>query len=504
MKISNEIREEFAINFQMFATNCLNIRDKSGLVRSFKFNRAQRYIDERLNQQLKEKGQVRAIILKGRQQGCSTYIEGRFIWRVSHRVGARAVILTHESEATANLFAMTKRYYDLLPAYFKPTIGKDSSKELSFPNLNSGFKCLTAGNKSTGRSDTIQYFHGSEVAFWPHAEEHAKGVLQAVPQGLGTELILESTANGLGNYFNHMWQDAEAGLSDFQAIFVPWFWQDEYKRNPPEGFQIDEDEAVIMEQYKLNIAQMCWRQYKIRELSGTGSDGTKAFKQEYPMNAVEAFQSTAESPFIEPELVMRARKTKEPERVGALILACDPARFGDDRTAIIRRKGRVAYGKETYSKIDTMETVGKLRRIIDSENPDAVFIDVGGLGAGVVDRLKEMGYNEVEGVNFGERANLPELYPNRRVEMWSEMKSWLQQTPICIPDCDELHSDIIGPQYKFDSLSRYILERKEDMKRRGVRSSDTADALALTFARSVGVGDNKLVERLMNPTVSYM
>jgi hypothetical protein len=249
---------------------------------------------------------------------------------------------------------------------------------------------------------------------------------------------------------------------------------------------------------------MCWRQFKIRELAGSGSDGTKAFKQEYPMNAVEAFQSTADSPFIEPDLVSRARKCPEPEKVGALVIGVDPARFGDDRTAIIRRQGRVAYGKETYSKIDTMQIVGIVKHIIETESPEKVFVDVGGLGAGIVDRLLEMGFHQVEGINFGERAYQEERYTNRRIEMWAGMKEWLGQTPVTLPDDDELHADIIGPQYRFDSLTRPILERKEDMKKRGVRSSDTADALALTFARPVSQADHNMLDMIMNPTVSYI
>src|SRR5262249_59037905 len=100
---------------------------------------------------------------------------------------------------------------------------------------DSGYKVGTAGTKAVGRSSTIQLFHGSEVAFWPFADTHAAGILQAVPNEDNTEIILESTANGIGNFFHQAWRDAEAGKNDYIAIFVPWFWQEEYRRSDVRG-----------------------------------------------------------------------------------------------------------------------------------------------------------------------------------------------------------------------------------------------------------------------------
>lgn len=269
-------------------------------------------------------------------------------------------------------------------------------------------------------------------------------------------------------------------------------------------FQLDEIELELKELYSLDNEQLRWRRFKIQELGRGGDDGIRKFKQEYPMTATEAFQASGEDSFIDSIWVERARKCREPERIGPKILACDPARFGDDRTAIIRRQGRVAFGLETYSKLDTMQVVGLLRKYIIAERPSVVFIDVGGLGAGIVDRLHEMGFSMVEGVNFGERANLSKRYPNRRSEMWDEMKQWLTETPCKIPDTDELAADLTNVQFKYDSLSRVVLEKKEDMKKRGIRSPDAGDVLALTFARNVGQNKSDLVKKLWNPGVTYI
>jgi len=156
-------------DFDFYARNCLYIRSKSGEVKNFQMNRAQRYVHACLERQREETGKVRAIILKGRQQGVSTYTEARFYWKVTHKAGVRAYILTHENEATANLFEMAETYHKNAPEFVKPSTGAANAKELHFDVLGSGYKVGTAGNKSVGRGSTIQYFHGSEVGYWPNA-----------------------------------------------------------------------------------------------------------------------------------------------------------------------------------------------------------------------------------------------------------------------------------------------------------------------------------------------
>lgn len=477
-----QIRLRLKNDFIHYADRCLKIRSKSGEIVPFSLNQAQIHAHTIIENQKIATGKVRVIILKGRQQGISTLVEGRIYWLVSHRKGRKAFILTHDSEATDNLFEMSQRYHEGCPALVKPQTGASSAKELSFGELDSGYKVGTAGNKGVGRSSTIQYFHGSEVAFWPNAAEHAKGILQAVPDQPDTEVYLESTANGIGNYFHEQWQLAEAGQSDFIPIFLPWFWQNEYKRELLEDFDALDDEIELIELYNLNAHQLIWRRYKIQELSAAGGDGKRAFQQEYPCNATEAFLLSGEDTFIQPELVMRARK-QECEAIGKLIIGVDPARFGDDRTSIIYRRGRKSYNLKSHTKKNTMEVAGIVHKIIKTDNPDYVCVDVGGLGAGVVDRLFELGCeNVVLPINSGESPLDAELYVNKRSEMWGLCKKWFENFPVELPDVDSLHADICATKYSYDSLNRLVMEPKEKMKKRGLRSPDEADALCLTFA----------------------
>lgn len=492
-----------------FAKCFLQIRTKSGRIEPFDLNRAQMYLHERLERQLKEFGRVRALILKGRQQGCSTYVQARDFHKVGTQEGKKAFILTHEAEATKNLFEMTKRYYEGLPPGLLPKPDTSSAKELNFKTLKSGYAVGTAGNKAVGRSQTIQLFHGSEVAYWPNAEEHAKGVLQAVPNEPGTEIILESTANGIGNYFYNMWQAASTGRSDFQAIFIPWYWQPEYKANLQEGETAtltDEEDALYVNHYAdgLTKEHLYWRRKKMMEFSNDFETARELFNVEYPMTALDAFRNPVADRFIKANLVSRARKNVV-QSDSPLVIGVDPAISDHDRTGIIRRKGRLAYNLETHFNLNTMEIAGLIRRIIDKEHPSKVCIDCIGIGAGIVDRLHEMGYDLVEGVNVARTANDKDKFRNLRAELWHDMREWLaQDMPVQIPDSDELLGDLTSLGYKFDSSGRLLIESKEDLKKRGMKSPDTADALALTFSMGEYVSAGGYVVNTLPPEADGM
>ena len=217
------IRQRLKSDLEHYAARCLKIRTKAGTIEPLIFNRMQRHLHERLEGQRHRTGKVRVLILKGRQQGCSTYVGARFYHRASHSRGQRVYILTHEQDATDTLFDMVDRFHQHIPPLVKPHTGAANAKELDFDKLDSGYAVGTAGTKAVGRSRTLQLFHGSEVAFWPNAASHFAGVVQAVPDMPGTEIILESTGNGIGGEFHERWQQAEAGIGDYGAIFVPWF-----------------------------------------------------------------------------------------------------------------------------------------------------------------------------------------------------------------------------------------------------------------------------------------
>lgn len=175
-----------------------------------------------------------------------------------------------------------------------------------------------------------------------------------------------------------------------------------------------------------------------------------------------------------------------------LVVGVDPARFGDDKTAVCWRRGRQIIKLKKYAKLSTVEVANIVTSIILDDKPVRVNIDVGGLGAGVVDVLYDRGYdNVVRAVNFGSDAQDKERYGNRRAEMWARVNDWLNgELPVSIIDNDELlMADLTAPEKKYDRLGRLLLEKKEDIKKRLGRSTDVGDAVALTFAEQVYTSD---------------
>lgn len=490
-----ELRQRCKDDFRYYAPRSLKIRSDTGELVPLNLNRGQRFLHDKLEEQCAATGKVRALVLKGRQMGISTYIGGRFYHKTTHRRGNRTFILTHEQVATDNLFQMVERFHDNCPILLKPQTGAANAKELSFPLLDSGYQVGTAGSKAVGRSNTLQMFHGSEVAFWPNASGHFAGVVQAVADRPGTEIVLESTANGVGGEFHKRWQQAEAGIGDYVAIFIPWFWDEGYARAEL-GFAATDDERELAELYGLTNDQLAWRRNKIAELG----DET-LFKQEYPSNADEAFQMTGHDGFIKPGDVARARKA-ELKGIGPLVIGVDPKREGSDRFSIAWRKGRKVEKVESdASPIDTLAAAAKLKDIIDTDKPEKLFIDVGGNGGAIYDVL--CGWDDrykriLVLVNFGSKPFHPaprdrdgkEMagYLNRRVEMWGLSRDWLKQEGGAdIPDLDSLQTDACAPQYHYHPVTQQlVLESKEHMRSvRKVRSPDEWDAIVLTFAEPV-------------------
>jgi len=509
-----EFRTRLYKDFKFYAPKVLRIRSKSGRILPLRLNKAQQYIHDIAERQLKDIGKVRIIVLKGRQQGMSTYIEGRFYWKVTHRRGVRAFILTHEQKATENLFEMASRYHDLAMPEVRPTTGASNAKELLFSRLDSGYKVGTAGSKGTGRSSTIQFFHGSEAAFWPNAADHATGIMQAIPDEPDTEVFLESTAYGPGNYFHTQWVKAENGETDYIAVFIPWFWQDEYKRPVPAGFDMTDEEINLLKLFSkegLTLEHLVWRRHKIAELDDNGG-GEFLFKQEYPFTAAEAFQTSGEDSLIAPERVLRARKAEGVRASGAKIVGVDPARFGRDATAIAFRQGRVCTNIIKHYKKSTMQIAGICARILrdpvteEDTDIDMMFVDEGGLGAGVVDRLHELGFEErVVGVNFGSAATEPEHAARKRDEIWGHMRDWFDML-VSVPDEDGLQASVCQVKYSYDSANRLVIEQKKKTIERIGFSPDEGDSLALTFSEPVerkGLKHRFSSVDVVDPVVGY-
>jgi hypothetical protein len=206
-----------------------------------------------------------------------------------------------------------------------------------------------------------------------------------------------------------------------------------------------------------------------------GPDSSQAHVEVYG-----EFPNAGDDQFISSGLVDDAMNREKYKDLSApIIIGVDPARYGADATVIAVRQGRDIVRIDRHRGDDTMTVVGHIIEIIDEFKPAMVVIDEGGLGAGIVDRLKEQRY-KIKGVNFGNKSSKPIMYGNKRAEMWGQMREWLKSASI--PKDRFLKTDLISPMMKPDSKGTIFLESKKDMKARGLASPDAADAICVTFA----------------------
>lgn len=221
-------------------------------------------------------------------------------------------------------------------------------------------------------------------------------------------------------------------------------------------------------------------QEEIALSKGTMSDAQ--FRQEFLCD----FQAACDNVLIPIDLVSDAMGKfilESDFRAAPRILGVDVARFGDDRSCIVKRQGLASFDPQVFRGMDNMQLAAHVARTIDDWKPDAVFVD-GGRGEGVIDRLRQLGYDNIIEVPFGGRPDDMAHYSNKRTEMWDRVLQWLKAGG-CLPKSKDLQRDLVTPTFKFDAANRMVLEKKEDMKDRGMPSPDVGDGLALTFAYNV-------------------
>lgn len=529
-----QLLQSYREDLNIYARDNITIRDKQGIVAKFPgFNTAQLYVHQQIEAQKKRTGKVRALVLKGRQQGISTYTAIRYYNKATMHRGTNVYILSHEQRASDKLFKMVDLFQTHNP--IAPRTGISNVKVLEFDKLHSSYEVATAGAKASGRGGTTSLFHGSECAFWENAKDHFAASVQTVPDLPGTEVILESTASGASGEFYERWQEAVAERGDYIAIFVPWFWQEEYVREVPDDFELSTEpgdtgisEAEYAKLFNLPNERMAWRRAKISELRSV-----QLFDQEYPGSPDLAFQSAdTKKSFILPVQILRARKRKKVASSAPLVIGADPSGPGKDRFSVAWRRGLAVEKIEYRQMPDTQEAVLWLKSIIDDYLPWRMFVDLGNLGYAIVSLLKTLTgpdgkparcpdgrtYAEiVRGVNFGSTSQAKLARPkvpgpkNRRAEMWDRSREWLDlEEGVSIPDMDALQADATAPRIKPLLNGDFLIESKEDMKKRGIRSPDLWDSVVLTFAEieiilsksSSRRGQPKRVEgqNLANPT----
>lgn len=245
---------------------------------------------------------VRVVILKARQIGMSTWVEGLGFCDVYHKGNWSALAVSKDTDSTDTIFRMAKLFQEEVPV--KLATDNSNRKEIIFSRPHrSRFMSQTAGKIGVGRSEKINFLHCSEVAFWEQAARQLAGLYQVVPNKKDTCIFLESTANGVGGaFYDTFWNAVEhrrKHKDDYRGylpVFFPWYKFAEYQIDTKgSGFIPDSQEKALAKEFGLSPAQLYWRRLKLEELNYDES----LFKQEYPATALEAFQASGNPVFTQ-------------------------------------------------------------------------------------------------------------------------------------------------------------------------------------------------------------
>lgn len=307
------------------------IQDKAGNTVPLLFNKAQRKLWAVCCELIRAGKPVRVIILKARQLGFSTAIQGIFYMLACHLANRMGMVIAHDDDSTDMLFGKARFMQEENPK--PPPTRYSNRKELVFDTpLRSKLTMQTAGKGGgkgeVGRSITVQSLHLSELAFYADAGRVLTSALQAVPNEPMTMIFIESTANGIGNEFHKRWNSAynkEPGC-EWAAIFFAWWEEDKYRKEIPEGTVVKwtEKEEVLRKQYALDDRQLYWRRWAISNLF----NGDEAlFNQEYPGCPEDAFLASGRPSFNQQLLKQMWDAATDPPRKGYLVVDGKTVRF---------------------------------------------------------------------------------------------------------------------------------------------------------------------------------
>lgn len=422
----------------------------------------QRELLKRVGQDLSFQDAVLEAVASGHGVGKSTLVSWLILWATSTATDTRGVV-------TANTEPQLKtKTWPELAKWYRLFIGRELFK-LEATSLHS----VDPERVKTWRVDMV-----------PWSERNPEAFAGLHNQGRRVFMIYDE-ASAIPDI---IWETSEGFLSD-QDTERLWFVFGNPTR--PKG------------RFKACFESSGWQTTQVdsREISFTNKDQIDRWRKDYGedsdffrVRVAGIFPKHGLDVFISYYAVAEARERDvAPQPFDPIILGVDVARFGDDETVIVVRQGRDARSHPAVRLrgADTMQVAERVVSLAQVLRADAVFIDGGGVGGGVVDRCRQLRL-DVFDIQFGGKPVLTdlvsrgELYANRRTEMWGAMRAWLDNGG-GIEDSSELAKQLTDPMYGMTGLGEDVimLERKRDMKKRGADSPDWGDALALTFALPV-------------------
>lgn len=336
-KVTTKLIDRWLNDIEHYGRSCLQIRDKDANTVPFSLNEPQQIINTKLKEQWAKHGYIRAIVLKARQEGVSTYTGARFFRRCHLMKNQEALVVADEDKRSATIMSIYDRYLSNLPPECRPMVrsvqraqqivfdNPNINERATNPGLGSKISVETANDKNAGRGSTLQMLHASEMAFWQNPDDVWLSLMQTVPDK-NSEVIIESTANGHGNLFHTIWTEAVAGINDFLPIFLPWWIDSGYtiadlseeerefimltlddteRKYLEEGITLDPIFGFGAEPHKLTVEQLAWRRRTIRTKC---AGDMRKFRQEYPATPEEAFVVSGNC-FFDADAVVRYQET---------------------------------------------------------------------------------------------------------------------------------------------------------------------------------------------------
>jgi hypothetical protein len=394
------------------------------------------------------RGERRISVRAGHGVGKSAACSWGLIWHLFTRFPQKSVLTAPtQSQLFDALFSEVKKWVNELPRFMRDQVEVFSDRiELKASPENS---FMSARTSSSERPEALAGIHSEHVLL---VVDEASAVPEAV------------------------FEAASGSMSGFTATTI-------LISNPTRntGLFFKTHHQLSDQWFRLHVSCLDSRLVSpdfVEQIKSTYGETSSA----YFVRVLGEFAPREDDVLIPAELVDAAMSrdvvldTGEP-----LFYGLDVARFGDDRTVLVKRQGNVVIEYRSWSGADLMHTVGRVMSEAANDKPAEIMVDAIGLGAGVADRLREQGLN-IRDVNVAEVSALNPIASKLRDEIWLTLKDWLSKRACRLPRSEELRGELVGPTYTFLSNGKIKVEAKVDMKRRGLRSPDIADALCLTFA----------------------
>jgi hypothetical protein len=412
------------------------------------------------------RGERRISVRAGHGVGKSTACSWALIWHMVTRFPQKAVVTAPTSAQLFDaLYSETKAWINKLPPALKELFEVFSDRIVLKDAPESSF--ISARTSSAERPEALAGVHSEHVLL---VVDEASAVHEAVFEAAAGSMSGHSATTIM---ISNPTRNSGLFYKTHHALASDWFRMHVSCLNSP----------LVSSDF-------------VRQIKATYGEDSNAYR----IRVLGEFALADDDTLIPADLVDSAidRDIVPPEDE-QIVYGVDVARYGTDRTALCKRRGNVVLEIKSWGGLDLMQTVGTIVNEAKLDNPEEICVDTIGLGSGVADRLREMGYNVVD-VNVAESSAMNPNANKLRDDLWMSVKDWLGTRAVKLPKDDILRQELVAPRYTFTSLGKIVVESKDSMRRRGMRSPDLADALCLTFAgQAAQIGGRALAWKTGKP-----